>query len=164
MSVEAIKIYQECIGELREKARKNCLAIAYGRTKPNGELDFQIASGFLYHHDGLAVFVTAGHVLDDPLHGLRAWEKNQSLEFVSLIIPSLSNRYLQFNFESWQFANTWTDEGFDLACMPISGVNQQLMWEKGIEPMPIDRLMSKEVSGRPSSLCVWLFSSWGSNR
>ena len=126
------------------------MAIAYGRKKANGELDFQIASGFLYQKEGIAVFVTAGHVVDDPVHGIKAWEDAKSLEFVSLMIPNSSGGFSACHLESWKAAKTWTDAGFDLACMPISDTNQQLMWEKGVKPMPVDRLMAKEVSDLPA--------------
>ena len=152
MSIQEQIEFSELKEELRESCRKNCLAIVYGRKTKSGGLDFRVASAFIYNNQkyGIPTLVTAGHVLDDPEHGLKAWDEKECLEFVSLCIPtSCNNNYEAVNLDSWQHARTWTEQEIDLACMPISAEILKNMWEKGVKPIPTDRLMNAEPSSLP---------------
>lgn len=139
MSIEDVKVVRKYLGVLKDRLQKNCVAIAYGRIKKNGELDFQIATGFLYQDSGITVVVTSGHVFDDEKQGVKAWGQNDSLEFVSVSIPMAVANYGVLHLDSWKYAKTWTDDGFDLACIPIFGDLLSFIFEQGAFPIAAHR-------------------------
>ena len=106
------------------------MAIVYGRKLNDEKIEIEVASGFLYEHQGSIGLVTAGHVLDDEITGIRAWSNDGSLTFVDVVFRDYVNTYVSVPMRSFHQVKTWSDEGCDLGCILLGEPMRRLMYEK----------------------------------